>query len=87
MSEGDATLLCLDLGWAPSTRSRTALARLTASGRIRVEPLPSSDDRERVERLAELLRPHALVLLLALVFDPPLPSPSDAWLRDRLRPE
>ena len=63
MSEGGATLLCLDLGWAPSTRSRTAAARLTASGRIRVERLPSADDRELVERLAELLHPHALVLL------------------------
>jgi len=63
MSEGDAPLLCLDLGWAPSTRSRTAAALLTDSGRIRVAPLPSHDDTELADRLADLVRPHGVILL------------------------
>lgn len=63
MSEDDTHLLCLDLGWAPSTRSRTAAALLTRSGRIRVAPLSSHDDAELASRLARLLHPHGLILL------------------------
>ena len=63
MSEDGAQLLCLDLGWAPSTRSRTAAALLTPAGRIRVARLASRDDSELAKRLAGLLQPRALVLL------------------------
>ena len=63
MSEDGAALLCLDLGWAPSTRSCTAAALLTRSGRIRVARLSSHDDAELVACLADLLEPRGLILL------------------------
>lgn len=63
MNEAGAAVLCLDLGWAPSTRSRTAAALLTPAGRIRVARVQSRDDRELVDRLAGLLDPGALLLL------------------------